>query len=57
MNEIEEAAQIVKSIDNAELLDENTGLIKTPFGLASVNNLSTGCKTTLNVAFIKAFRV
>lgn len=53
VNEIEEAVQIIKSIDNAELLDENTGLIKTPFGLTSVDNLSTGCKTALNVAFIK----
>ena len=39
--------QAMKIIDNAELLDKNTGLIKTPFGLASIKNLSTGCKTVL----------
>ena len=32
----------VANFDNAKLLDENTGLIKTPMGLASVNNLSMG---------------
>ena len=43
----------VANFDNAKLLDENTGLIKTPMGLASVNNLSMGCKTALNVAFVR----
>lgn len=28
--EITEAAEIIELIDNAKLLDENTGLIKTP---------------------------
>ena len=37
----------MREIDNAELLDRNTGLIKTPYGLCSVKNLSTGCKTVL----------
>ena len=51
--EITEAAEIIELIDNAKLLDENTGLVKTPMGLTSVNNLSTGCKTALNVAFVR----
>lgn len=48
-----EQKEIIELIDNAKLLDENTGLIKTPMGLTSVNNLSMGCKTALNVAFVR----
>ncbi len=34
-------------IDSAKLMDRNTGLVKTSFGLTTINNLSTGCKTAL----------
>ena len=37
----------IRVIDNAEVLDLTTGLIKTPYGLTSIKDLSTGCKTVL----------
>jgi hypothetical protein len=42
-------AGFIKYIDKAEILDLSTGAIKTPFGIASFLNLSTGCKTALNI--------
>lgn len=39
-------------IDKAKLLDENTGKIETPFGIADIKDLSTGCKTVLNCIYV-----
>lgn len=39
---------VIKLIDNAELIDENTGSIQTPFGITEIGELSSGCKTVLN---------
>lgn len=43
----------MKTIDNAILLDKNTGKIETPFGIGSIDDLSSGCKTAINYIFIK----
>ena len=48
--------EIIKNIDNAELIDKNTGEIRTPYGLTSIRNLSTGCKTVLNFIYINSTR-
>lgn len=39
--------QALKEIDGADLLDKKTGLVKTKFGLTSIDFLSTGCKSVL----------
>lgn len=39
--------EVIKRIDNADLLDELKDGVKTPFGITSIYNLSTGCKTVL----------
>ena len=44
---------IMKTIDNAEVLDFNTGAIKTPRGIGALEDLSTGCKTVLNYVYLK----
>lgn len=36
--------QVMKDIDNAVLLDAKLGTIKTPYGICSIESLSTGCK-------------
>ena len=38
---------IIKEIDNAEIIEGNT--IKTPYGVTDISNLSSGCKTVINV--------
>lgn len=45
--------QILKTIDNAEIVDAETDLIKTPFGLCSKEYLSNGCKTALVANWMK----
>ena len=40
--------EVIKRVDSSILLDVNTGLIKTPHGVATVDKLSTGCKTVIN---------
>lgn len=43
---------IIQRIDKAKLIDAKTGKIETPYGIASIKDLSTGCKTVLNLIFI-----
>lgn len=43
----EEEKKIVKMIDHVDIVDEEK--IITPFGIGSVTDLSTGCKTLLNI--------
>lgn len=43
---------IMQEIDSAELLDANTGFIKTPYGVCSIKNLSTGCKAVLYLRYM-----
>lgn len=45
--------QVMGEIDNAKLKNKDTGAIETPFGEASINNLSTGCKTVLCYLYVK----
>lgn len=45
--------KVMKDIDQAILLDQNTGAIQTPYGVCSIDDLSTGCKTVLNYLFIR----
>ena len=40
-------AAIIYQIDNAKLLSEKR--IETKFGIGNIRNLSTGCKTVLNI--------
>lgn len=42
----------IASIDNAVLLDKVTGTVKTPFGVCSIEELSTGCKIVLVYLYI-----
>jgi len=49
-SELEE--DTMRVVDNAELLDRETGAIKTKRGITNLENLSTGCKTILNYLFI-----
>lgn len=48
----EESIKVMQKIDKAILLDINTGAIKTPFGITSIKNLSTGYKTVLNLIYL-----
>lgn len=48
----EQSLKVMRTIDNAELIDSNIETIVTPFGTTSIKNLSTGCKTALNVIFV-----
>jgi len=46
--------QIIRDISRAEIIDsDGTMLIKTPFGITDMSNLSTSCKTVLNVLYLK----
>ena len=44
---------VLEGIDNAKILDYDTGLVQTPFGLTSFEQLSTGCKTVLNYLHLR----
>ena len=48
----EDDLMVMKSIDNAILLDKAIGTIKTDFGVTSIDNLSTGCKVVLTYLYI-----
>jgi len=39
---------VMLKVDKTILLDANTGLVKTPSGITTVDFLSTGCKTIIN---------
>lgn len=43
---------ILHSIDRASIINEGLLKIETPYGIASVDDLSTGCKTLLNIAYL-----
>lgn len=40
--------EVMLKVDKTILLDANTGLIKTPYEITTVDSLSTGCKTVIN---------
>ena len=40
-----EEAEAMRRIDGAELLDREANMVKTPRGVTSIDNLSTGFKT------------
>lgn len=44
---------VMREIDNAKVIDYETGEIKTAFGLTNINNLSSGCKTVLVYLYMK----
>lgn len=48
---------IIKKIDNAEVIDFNTGAIKTPRGIGALEDLSTGCKTVLNYIYLQKHNI
>ena len=39
--------KIMYEIDKAKLLDKELGTIRTPFGITSIEHLSSGCKTVI----------
>lgn len=43
---------LMKKIDSATLIDKEHGIVKTPYGVTLVNNLSTGLKTALNIRYM-----
>lgn len=44
--------EVIGNIDKASMLDKRIGTIQTPYGITSVDSLSTGCKTVLNYLFL-----
>lgn len=48
----EKELEAMMKIDEAKLLDRKLGMILTPFGITTVNSLSTGCKVVLNYLFL-----
>ena len=48
----QKSIDVMEQIDKAKLLDLNTGKIETPFGIAGVTDLSTGCKTVINTIYL-----
>lgn len=50
-----DSIKVMMTIDKAKLIDAFTGKIETPYGICSIENLSSGCKTVLNYYFIKLF--
>lgn len=45
--------ECIRKVDNAELIDRSIGTVATPFGVTSVENLSTGCQTLLNLLYVR----
>lgn len=52
----EDEIETIKKIDSAEIIDFDNGILKTPFGVTGIINLSTGCKTVLNYITIAKHR-
>jgi hypothetical protein len=52
ISDILEAGKLIKIIDGAEIIDTKLCTIKTPFGVTSIRNLSSGSKTAINVMHI-----
>lgn len=44
--------EAMEKVDGAKLLDKQSGTIKTPRGVTSIDNLSTGCKTVLTYMYM-----
>ncbi|SEP84125.1 protein of unknown function [Lachnospiraceae bacterium NE2001] len=49
----EKDLEVMQLIDNAHLIDKKLGTIKTDFGITSIKNLSTGCKTVLVYRYLQ----
>ena len=48
----ENSIKVMEEVDHAKLLDQNIGKIETPYGITGIQDLSTGCKTILNLSLI-----
>ena len=48
----EDDLNAIKKIDNAILLNKDTGTIQTDFGCTYIDNLSSGCKVVLTFLYI-----
>ena len=44
--------EYIRKIDNAEIINDVLGTIETPYGCASLFDLSTGVKTLLNLLHV-----
>jgi len=49
---LEKHANIIYTVDKAKLKKEEYMSIITPFGVGNTGNLSTGCKTLLNIVYL-----
>lgn len=45
-------SNIIYDVDRAIIIDDKLLKIQTPYGITSVDDLSTGCKTLLNICYI-----
>lgn len=48
-----EDIEVMLRIDRAEVIDMKLREIRTPYGLTNFSNLSTGCKTLINIMHAK----
>ncbi|SES28808.1 hypothetical protein SAMN04487884_12713 [Butyrivibrio fibrisolvens] len=52
-SEIDDIGKLVmEKIDGAHFVDQSIGTIKTPYGITSYRNLSTGCKSVLDYIYL-----
>lgn len=47
-----DSLKIIADIDKAKLISISTGKIETPFGICSIEDLSTGCKVAICIVYI-----
>lgn len=52
----DDSIKVMHTIDKAVLLDKSTGKIQTPFGICSIEDLSTGCKIAICIIYLNEHR-
>ena len=48
-----DGVECIYRVDNAEFLPDSRDMLRTPFGITGVGNLSTGCHTVLNLLYVR----
>lgn len=51
-----DSLRMLKIIDNATLLDIKSSKVETPFGICSIDDISTGCKVAVCVVYLNEHR-
>lgn len=51
-----DSLRMLKIIDNATLLDIKSSKIETPFGICSIDDISTGCKVAVCIVYLNEHR-